>query len=313
MTDTPSPRTFSPTDAALEGFRIIREQPRTILIWAAVSLVIGLIVQFILITMFGEGLAELQGLTAAGAQNSDAAREAMQDILPFYVMVLPVALLMISAFTAACYRAVLGIGDDRFGYLRLGRDELRLAALFLVFAGLAMGIIFALILVLGILAAIAAVIQESSGSMAGTVIVGILGGVATLALIPAAIWATVRLSLAAPMTLSQGRLAIFDSWRVTKGHFWPLFGAYVLALLLYVVVMALALIVFTGVAAVLTGGDLAAVGKVFQPDTTSLTSFFSVAMIIYLPFGALLGAAQNAILYAPRAVAYREFVGEGQS
>ena len=38
------------------------------------------------------------------------------------------------------------------------------------------------------------------------------------------IWLLVRLSLAVPMTLAEKRIVLFDSFSLTKRHFWPLIG-----------------------------------------------------------------------------------------
>ena len=54
------------------------------------------------------------------------------------------------------------------------------------------------------------------------------------ALVGAAIYVGVRLSLAGPATCAEGRLVVFESWTMTHGHFWRLLGAYVLAIFLAV-------------------------------------------------------------------------------
>ncbi|HYG25546.1 MAG TPA: hypothetical protein VD906_01425, partial [Caulobacteraceae bacterium] len=58
--------TFSPTDAALEGFRIAREKPRVLLVWAAVNFVVSALVGLLLILLFGERLAELDAASQSG-------------------------------------------------------------------------------------------------------------------------------------------------------------------------------------------------------------------------------------------------------
>jgi glucan phosphoethanolaminetransferase (alkaline phosphatase superfamily) len=123
------------------------------------------------------------------------------------------------------------------------------------------------------------------------------------------IWVAVRLSLSGPATFAERHIRVFESWILTRGVFWRLLGAYVLSLALVIVVMLLALVIYAAIAAVMLGGDLSQIGKVFQPDTSSLTSYFTPAMLIYLVFGAFLGALQNAVIYAPPAVAFRELHG----
>ena len=67
----------------------------------------------------------------------------------------------------------------------------------------------------------------------------LFGGLVDAAVLSAAIWVFVRLSLAAPMTFDQRRLVVFGSWPFTRGSFWPLVGAYALAIALDVVILVL--------------------------------------------------------------------------
>lgn len=301
MTDVPSPRAFSPTDAALEGFRIAREKPRVMLAWAVLNLVISVVMAVVLVGTFGQTLVELEAMSQQGSEDPAEALAAMRMLAPLYAVMIPAGLLVIAVTSAAVYRIVLRPQDEGLAYLRLGGDELRLVLLMLIYLVLAIVFTFAVTLVAGILAAIAGALGGGAGAL-----VGVLIGLGTLALM---VFVMVRLSLAGPMTFAQGRLRVFESWRLTRGSFWRLLGAYVLAFLLMVVVLLLALIVFAAVAAITAGGDLGAVGRVFTPDMTSIGSYFTPAMILYLLFGAVLGAIQNAVIYAPGAVAYRELGG----
>lgn len=290
--------TFSPTDAALEGFRITRERPRVLLVWAVANLLISVVMGLMLIGLFGPTLAEMEAMSQQGSDDPTEALAMLQKLAPLYMLMIPAGLLVIAVTSAAVYRVVLRPDDSRFGYLRLGRDELRLALLMLVYLVLAVGFTFVVTLVAGLLAAGAGAL----GGAAGTLL-GVLIGLATLGFI---VFVAVRLSLAGPMTFAQRRLRVFESWSVTRGNFWRLLGAYVLAIVLALIVALLALVIYVALAAVTVGGDLSQVGRVFAPDTSSIGAYFTPAMLIYLVFGAFLGAVQNAVIYAPPAVAYRE-------
>jgi hypothetical protein len=292
--------TFSPTDAALEGFRLTREKPRVLLAWSVANLFISVIMALSLIAMFGPMLAELEAVNA----NSDDPSQALavfEKLAPLYALVLPAGLIVIAVWSAAVYRAVLRPADNRFWYLRLGADELRLALLMLIYVVLAIGFTFVLTLVAGLLSAGALAIGGPVGALISAII-GLVG-------IGVFIWVAVRLSLSGPATFAERHIRVFESWILTRGVFWRLLGAYVLSLALVIVVMLLALVIYAAIAAVMLGGDLSQIGKVFQPDTSSLTSYFTPAMLIYLVFGAFLGALQNAVIYAPPAVAFRELHG----
>src|SRR5690606_7555076 len=108
---------------------------------------------------------------------------------------------------------------------------------------------------------------------------------------------------------AEQRLRLFESWRLTRGKFWRLFGAYLLAGILALLVVVLGLVIYAAVAAVLTGGDISGVGQVFQPNMSSAGAYFTPAMIIYTAFAGILGAMQYVIMFAPGAVAYRALAG----
>jgi len=292
--------TFSPTDAALEGFRMTREKPRVLLAWSVANLIISVIMALALIAMFGPMLAELEAVNASSDDPAQALAM-FEKLAPLYALVLPAGLIVIAVWSSAVYRAVLRPSDNRFWYLRLGGDELRLALLMLIYVVLAIGFTFVLTLVAGLLSAGAFAIGGPVGALISAII-GLIG-------IGLFIWVAVRLSLSGPATFAERHIRVFESWILTRGVFWPLLGAYVLSLALVIVVMLLALVIYAAIAAVTLGGDLSQIGKVFQPDTSTLTSYFTPAMLIYLVFGAFLGALQNAVIYAPPAVAYRELHG----
>ena len=293
-------KTFSPTDAALEGFRLTREKPRVLLAWSVANFIISVIMALALIAMFGPMLAELEAVNAS----SDDPRQALamfEKLAPLYALVLPAGLIVIAVWSGAVYRAVLRPADNRFWYLRLGGDELRLTLLMLIYVVLAIGFTFVLTLVAGLLSAGALAIGGPVGALISAII-GLIG-------IGVFIWVAVRLSLSGPATFAERHIRVFESWILTRGVFWPLLGAYVLSLALVIVVMLLALVIYAAIAAITLGGDLSQIGKVFQPDTSSLATYFTPAMLIYLVFGAFLGAVQNAVIYAPPAVAYRDLHG----
>ena len=112
--------------------------------------------------------------------------------------------------------------------------------------------------------------------------------------------------------MAERRIAIFDSWSLTKGHFWGLLGMTILAIILAMVVQMLAWIVFMplmlmmgGNLADLAGADLQ--GDDFMQVMTSLGPIAIVAAV----WLALISALQLAITYAPFAAAYRALKGGG--
>ena len=62
--------TFSPTDAALEGFRIAREKPRVLMVWAVVNLVISVVMALVLVGAFGQTLVTAITTRPAGIMSA---------------------------------------------------------------------------------------------------------------------------------------------------------------------------------------------------------------------------------------------------
>lgn len=294
--------TFSPTDAALEGFRITREKPRLLLRWAVVYTLATLLSTVLLITYAGDTLMALRAAEESGETDPAFAVQALLKLLPLSLL----GLVFTSVIGAASFRVILRPEDDRFAYLRLGADEWRLVLLTLMFIALWIGATFVVVLALGIVGAIIGAIAAVAMGEGALEMVAALGALISLAVFPVWVWLLVKFSLAWPMTFAERRIQLFRSWRVTRGHFWRLFGAYLLAVILAVVVFALVLVIYAGVAAVVTGGDLAAVGAVFGPDMSSAATYFTLPMVIYTVFVGAIGPLQYLILFAPAAIAYRD-------
>lgn len=287
---------FSATDAAFEGFRITRERPRILLIWAGFYLIISFLMPILLVTMGGQDLMALEAAANSPDADPAAALQNLAALAPMYAILLPAGLAVQAVLAAAVYRAILRPTESRYGYLRLGSDEMRLAVLTLIYFLLTALAVVAVVLVGGIAAGVAY-------SVMGSPLVGVALGLFFLGLL---FFAAVRLSLAPVMTFAEERISIFESWRLTKGQFWKLVGAYSLAIASVVVVLMLATVIFMAIAAIAAGGDIAAVATIFTPDLSSVGAYFTVPMIAYTIFGAFLNAFYYAVLVAPAAVAYRE-------
>ncbi|MGE5500664.1 MAG: hypothetical protein ACM3W4_01925, partial [Ignavibacteriales bacterium] len=286
--------------AALEGFRLTRETPRIVLVWVLVYMVVKAIINVMLVAFAGRELNAWEAAAEAGAQDPALTMAFLEKAWP--VTLLGMTLTIV--FAAAVYRLVLRPADSKGAYLRLGMDEMRLALILLIFVGLAAVFAFAIVLAFGIMAGIAAVAAHMTGDKLPVTLVALLGALAGVAVLPTFVWLWIRLSLAWPMSFAERRIRIFESWRLTHHQFWRLFGTYLLALILTIIVAVLGLIIYVAVAAMLTGWSAAV--QVFQPDATSLATYFTPAMVIYTVFGGALGALQYLIIIAPGALAYQE-------
>ncbi|MDB5456595.1 MAG: hypothetical protein JWP92_2180 [Caulobacter sp.] len=293
--------TFSPTDAAFEGFRITREKPRAVAVWALVYLAVSVLLSVMTIWLAGPELMALETSGATSSADPAVAMAAFGKLMPLYGVLLPIGLIIQAVIAAAIYRVVMRPTEPAFHYLKLGRDELRLVLLTLIYFFLAIASVFIVVFVAGVVAALLAIV---AGPLAAVVGVGV--GLFAAGIL---VWLGVRLSLCAPQTFAEGRLRLFDSWHLTKGHFWSLFGAYFLSFVLALVVGMMALIIIAllaTAAALATGGSLHDAGAVFRTDTTSVAAYFKPGVIVSTVLSAGMMTLYYVVIYAPAAVAYRD-------
>ena len=114
-----------PVDAAFEGLQTMRRRPLTVLAWAGFSLVmlpiLGLLVKI--------GLGDEGRQVLAGRGSSADPRELLDLVMNLggvMVLLVALALLLGAVLQAAIIRSVLEPGNDRFAYLRLGKEEIQL-------------------------------------------------------------------------------------------------------------------------------------------------------------------------------------------
>ncbi|WP_375269748.1 hypothetical protein [Phenylobacterium sp.] len=291
--------TFSSGDAAFEGFRLTRENPRVVLAWSIFHFVVSSIGAVVLIAFGGDAMTQL-------AEQPEAAPDEMTALLrqmaPAYLILAPLGLATMSAIAAAVYRLQLRPQEGGFGHLRFGADEIRLVLLTLIYYVLAVIGLVGLILLAGVIAGVVAAVAPDAQAPAAWATLLFCGGLI--------IYALVRLSLAPVLTFQERRLVVFGSWSLTRGHFWRLLGAYVLAGLTIAVVTLLTTVIFAavlGIISVTMGRGLEGVGAVFQPDFSSISAYVTVETFIYLVVTAVLNAIYYPVILSPQVVAYRAF------
>lgn len=196
-------------------FRFIRSNIGPVLIWSGVVLLVTLVSGLAMAPFYQQRLAELQ--SGIPAQPRLGAM-----FLPGLIWV---ALLTI--LWAAAFRAVFFPEQRRFAYMRLGMDELRLLGTSLIlFLGGYIAMLIAGAVLIGI-----------GYAIGGGIVAAILG----LVLFCAVVWAWTRVSPAGAMTILEHKVVIGPAWRLTRGAFWRLFGAYVLFGILILVVYGIVL------------------------------------------------------------------------
>jgi len=276
-------------------FRFVGNNVRAILVWSAIIFVLNLVMMATMRPLYETQIAMLQ---QAGAP------PAMPAIGPFFLAML-VGLAVFVMLAAATFRAVLFPEQGRFAYLRLGMDELRLLGCALVLI-----ICFYLIMiVVGV--AMAMVLALVSATLGGSAVTGaLLVGVPMLIL---SAWLTTRLALAGPLTILQRKIVIGPAWRLSRGHFWQLLGAYVVIVLILFAVYAVIFLIRMGPAMtdMFHPTDQAAALRVATAQTAAYTLSL-VNVIIVLATSLIMGFA-HALYAGGVAVATAQLVDRGGS
>lgn len=290
---------FSATDAAFEGFRIVRRNPLAILFWT-LAYVIFFVAFFALV---GGQLASIIA-QAEALQGGEPDMAALQALGLSYATLLgfglPMGLVVGAVLSAGVARGVLYPSQKAFGYLRLGGDELRVMAVNIIL-GILMGVgSFVLFMVVALVAGLVA-----QGNQGAGVLTGVLLGLAAIVLL---CWVALRLSLAVPITMVEKRIAPFASFAATKGKTLPILGMAVIAFIMSILVSLLGSIITLPVV-MLTGGGLAQLATMEGQSTMQIMQAAGPALLAWGVVQALVSALQLAVLYAPFAAAYRDIKG----
>lgn len=204
------------------GFRLLRERIGAFAIWALLYTVLHSAVAYAMRPFTAELTALQTGRPAAAAPDPAAMIGMFSSMAGIYLLLL-LGMLVISV---AALRAALRPGESAFAYLRIGMDELRMLGLAVVF-WLAIAL-FYVAFVLVMLAIVFALGMFAHAAM----IPGVIALV--LLMLLALIYFQVRFSLVFALTMLRRRLVIGESWRLTRGRFWMLFGAYFVLMLIIV-------------------------------------------------------------------------------
>lgn len=218
---------FSPSDAALEGFQVLKRHWRAVVGWAGFQIV-AMVALFIVLFVLLIGVVPFAG-------SRDTA-SALGAVIGAVVLGVGGGLVQLVILTGL-YRLLLTPDAPGFMHLRVGADELRVLGAALLTAVVALPLVAAAILL---------------GAGASRVS-GWLGfGVLALALV-AAYAVALRLGLTPVIAFAEKRINLVESWRRTRGQTWRLFGMAVLLLCLIGVVVVVTWLVVFLVGGLMTG------------------------------------------------------------
>jgi len=295
-------RSFSPSEAGLEGFRITRENMPAFVRWVLFSFAVSLLGAVVTVSMPVEVRTALETLRADDTPNARELLDALMAAAPLVAVGLMIQCMM----AAAVYRIIFRHDDARFGYLRLGMAELRLMGLTILFVLMLMFLLVGVTLIATLVMGMASVAGQSVGLWVGLAV--------ELFSIGLVIYVVIRLSLAPVVTFAERRIVLFRSWGVTKGQFWELLLAYLLAAFCIFLVTVLTLILFLSVAFIflkVSGGEFSEIGAIINPDETSYRAYFNPGMILYMFIGSILTSLWYAVIAAPGAWAYLQLRNRG--
>lgn len=289
--------TLPATDCAFEGFRLTRRAPKALLAWALAYAVFFTL--FFLVA--APHLVAVMSLVTALEGNTNPSIEEIQPLMQAYGAMfawgMPLAILFGAVLNTAIARSVIRPEEKQFGYLRVGKAELRVLAVNLIVAvitGLVAMVVFA---VVSVIAAIAMTVPALW-------LVVVLLSLAGLALI---VWLTVRLSLAVPITFAEGRIAVKESFAMTRGVFWPMLGMAIIAWVMALLVALLGSAVAAPLSLLVGGMDRLA--GLENAGVVQMLRVAGPALAVSLVVNAVLSAAQIAIMYAPFSAAYMHLKG----
>lgn len=209
------------------AFRLLREHPAAVVIWAVVycagSLIISLVMSY---AMFGTPMpTDPAAVTQAQAW--------MGPVFGLVLLLYIGLLFLIVVLMNAVFRAVLRPEEGGFAFMRVGMDEFRMLGLVVLagIAGFAAVLVGELLLLL-----VVAIIGFLTGQ---GIVTGIVAFLLFAAFFCALIWAEVRLSLIFPLTFHRRRISVDGAWDLTRGRFWLLFACYFLVGLIFIVASAI--------------------------------------------------------------------------
>lgn len=187
--------------------------------------------------------------------------------------------LLLAAFEAAVHRwLVRGEAGGGILGLNLGADTWRVYLCYWVWFFVYIGLAIAVGIVSGLLGAGLGAAMAGSGSDSGAM-VGVIVAIQFAAML-VMLYILLRLAPGAAVTVGLKRFAYFQAWTATRGKFWPMLGAYLILIVLYIVVYC---VLFAIGAATVLGPVSGAFAQGAPPDAaTFLAALAQPATVIVL-------------------------------
>ena len=307
---------FSFGDAFGAGFGLIARKPGAVLAWGLMYFLVVAVPEGLSLAIAGpELLAILNSIPDSGSSGPDPqVFEALSNKLnSMQGISLLTALISAALLHAAIFRAILEPQNKGLFYLRFGMEEVWQGLLVICLYILFVLIVLAVVLVGVLVGGIGYGIGQAMGSPWGGFVTGLFITIAVLAAFAVILWIAVRFSLAAPATFSTKSFQLFESWTLTKGNAWSLFGlALVLSLVLFLIQIVIGLValgVFLGVGLNIDWSNPSGLEEFFKRPAEEWVGPLLPWVIAISVIGSFLTAAMRVIMLAPLAEAYRQISG----
>lgn len=217
---------------------------------------------------------------------------AVMAIMPLYFLISILTYVLLASYEAACLRWMIrGEAPGLFG-LTLGWDTWRVWFGYWIWFFLFLLMYLVIVLVsVGLGVGVGVAMSQGDGAVGGAL--GLAIFVVVLALLIGWLWISVRLAPAAAASIARKRFAFFDAWKISKGRFWGLLGAFLLPMLMYLV-----LCIVVGIGFVFAIGSAFTSGAVTEDSTPSavMNALFATPTAVVVGavlYGALMAAVMT--------------------
>ena len=200
------------------GLGMLRSRPIAVAVWA-------LIYSGATIAYY---LAVRAGLPVQQPATPETDPGVLAGMMGLGLLIMIVFLVFYMTLLTAAMRSAFRPDEPGLFYLRFGMDELRqiglcLFLLILFYVGM---------IIVGIVMVVVAGLAVAA---TGTgVVMYVVIGIEVALFLAVAVWLNLRFTLAFPLTLLRGRFTITESWRLTRGRVWTLFGGFFLIWLILI-------------------------------------------------------------------------------
>jgi hypothetical protein len=288
------------TQAAFAGFGVLRRKPWAPLVWSIVYVGVTAGTIVILGAAFIKAFGKLATITPGSHVRPEDILGLLAAVAGGYFLLVAVLWVIGAIINMAVVRAVLEPESGAFAYMRFGPAELWLMlanfVLFILYTVVSM----ALAIPVSLVSAIAVLTWRDAGPFIGLPVQLVTWGVT--------IWLGLRFCMVAPMIFTDRRFRLFESWTLTRGHVWSLFGIGFVVVLATAAVYIVLAVVGLGVAWPMFH-PLAALGSpqaFFAQPPQQIWNQISPFLILYAALVWVGSTVLLPVFFAPWPEAYRQ-------